>query len=138
MAMTDTEKFLFDLNGFLVRPAILSAGDVTAIREQIVAMRTDPMSLPESERHAPGGAMSLLIDHPGITDVLHELIGPMVRCEISQVVWRDAGDEHQQGLHRGGRGQAEPIFGYRVENQKIWAGIVHVMIELADVERGKG
>ena len=35
MGMTDEEKFRFDLNGFLVRPAILESDEIEAIVDQI-------------------------------------------------------------------------------------------------------
>ena len=35
MGMTDEEKFRFDLNGFLVRPAILAEDEIAALVDQI-------------------------------------------------------------------------------------------------------
>ena len=42
MAMTDEERFRFDLTGFLVRPAILKAAEVAAIVAQIDRIKHDP------------------------------------------------------------------------------------------------
>ena len=74
--MTDEEKFRFDLSGFLVRPAILECDEVNAIVEQIERIHHDPESLPPEHRAVPGGPASVLIDHPKVLDVLHEIIGP--------------------------------------------------------------
>ena len=46
MAMTDSERFHFDLAGFVVRPAILAPDEVAAIVDQIDRIKHDPESLP--------------------------------------------------------------------------------------------
>ena len=126
--MTDEEKFRFDLSGFLVRPAILSKDEVDAIVDQLDRIKHNPESLPPEHRAIPGGAASVLIDHPKVIEVLHQLIGPDVRMESTFFVWREKGQEHG-GLHGGGPRQADPIFGYRVNNGRIHAGMVRVVFE---------
>ena len=64
MAMTEEERFRFDLTGFLVRPAILKPDEVAAIVDQIDRIKHDPESLPPEHRDVPGGPASILIDHP--------------------------------------------------------------------------
>jgi len=81
LGMTDEEKFRFDLTGFLVRPAILAPDEIAAIVDQIDRIKHDPESLSPAERAMPGGAASLLIDHPKVMEVLHEIIGKDVRLE---------------------------------------------------------
>ena len=83
--MTEEEKFTFDCAGFIVRPAILSAEEVSAIREQLYLITHDPDALPPHERRVPGGAASVLIDHPKVVEVLDELYGPSrARLEHAQ------------------------------------------------------
>ena len=135
--MTDEEKFRFDLSGFLVRPAILSKDEVDAIVDQLDRIKHNPASLPPEHRAIPGGAASVLIDHPKVIEVLHQLIGPDVRMESTFFVWREKGQEHG-GLHGGGPCQADPIFGYRVNNGRIHAGMVRVVFELTDVSKNDG
>ena len=77
--MTDEERFRFDLTGFLVRPAILAPDEIAVIIDQIDRIKHDPESLPVAERGVPGGASSVLIDHPKVVEVLHEIIGQDVR-----------------------------------------------------------
>ena len=132
MAMTDEERFRFDLTGFLVRPAILEAAEVAAIVAQIDRIKHAPESLPPEHRDVPGGPASILIDHPQVIDVLHEVIGPDIRLENCSCVWRCKGEEHGP-LHGGGPSQADPIFGYRVQNGRIHAGMVRVIFELTDI-----
>ncbi|NKB71772.1 MAG: hypothetical protein GKR89_32250 [Candidatus Latescibacteria bacterium] len=137
MAMTDEEKFRFDLTGFLVRPAILSADEIAAIIDQIDRIKHDPESLPPEHRAVPSGPSSVIIDHPQVLGVLHEIIGPEVRMEGSFCVWREKG-EWAGDLHGGGPGQIDPIFGYRCANGRIHAGMVRVVIELTDISKEDG
>ncbi|MBV7335736.1 phytanoyl-CoA dioxygenase family protein [Chloroflexi bacterium TSY] len=132
MALTEEERFRFDLTGFLVRPAILTSDEVAAIAEQIDRIHHDPESLPPAERDVPGGAANILIDHPKVLDVLHEIIGPDIRLENCSSIWRKKGQAHGE-LHGGGPQQADPIFGYRVKNGRIHAGMVRVIFEFTDI-----
>jgi len=132
MAMTEEERFRFDLIGFLVRPAILTADQVAAIIDHIDRITHDRHSLPPEECDVPGGPSSVLIDHPQVIDVLTEVIGPEVRLENCSCIWRTKGQEHG-ALHGGGPQQADPIFGYRVKNGRIHAGMVRVIFELTDI-----
>ena len=95
-------------------------------------IKHDPKSLPPEHRDVPGGPASVLIDHPQVVDVIREVIGPDIRLEGCSCVWRKKGEEHG-GLHGGGPGQADPIFGYRVKNERIHAGMVRVIFELTDI-----
>lgn len=135
--MTDEEKFRFDLTGFLVRPAILAPDEIAAIVDQIDRIKHDPESLSPAERAMPGGAASLLIDHPKVMEVLHEIIGKDVRLEGTFCVWRQKG-EWAGDLHGGGPGQIDPIFGYRCQNGRIHAGMVRVIFELTEVSKEDG
>ena len=120
-----------------MRPAILERDEVDAIVEQIERIHHNPESLPPEHRAVPGGPASVLIDHPKVLDVLHEIIGPDVRLENCSSVWREKGQEHG-GLHGGGPQQGDPIFGYRVNNGRIHAGMVRVVFELTDVTKNDG
>lgn len=137
MAMTESERFHFDLAGFVVRPAILAADEIEAIVDQIDRIKHDPDSLPPAHRAVPGGPSSVLIDHPRVVDVLHDIIGPEIRLESSGSVWRSKGEAHGD-LHGGGPQQGDPIFGYRVSNGRIHAGMVRVVFELTDVAKDDG
>ena len=130
--MTDEEKFRFDLTGFLVRPAILEPDEIAAIVDQIDRIKHDPESLPPEHRAIPGGPASILIDHPQVIEVIQQVIDTEIRLESCGAMWKKKGGEHIQ-LHGGGNGQAAPIFGYRVKNDRIHAGMVRVIFELTDI-----
>ena len=73
--MTEEQKFIFDLKGYLLIPEVLEPSEIAALKTQIETIRTDPESLPPYERRLPGGTASFLIDHPVVLDVLHEILG---------------------------------------------------------------
>lgn len=80
MVMTEEQTFRFALTGFLVRPSVLSADEVAALREQVDRVFDDWEGLPPEQR-LPAGASSGLIDHPQVIDILHEVVGPDIRLE---------------------------------------------------------
>ena len=135
MPMTAVEKALFDCQGFLVRPAVIDAATVAELRDLVGTMQHAPHTLPPHQRRCPGGATSLMIDHPAVLGVLHEILGPEVRCEAAGHRWREKGEGDNNPLHRGGsdRGRVDPVSGYRVHNNMIHAGMVRVIVELNDV-----
>ena len=147
--MTEEEKFTFDCAGFLVRPSILSAEQIAAVREQVYLIKHDPQQLPPHERKVPGGASSLLIDHPKVVEVLGELLGgpDLIRLEHTQAFWRTRGDREgnagkdglAQGWHGGGPGSyTSPVFGYHYKNGSMHAGMVRVIYELGEVSQTDG
>lgn len=145
MAMTDQEKFEFDLAGFFLRPSILTADEIAAIKEQVYKITHEPASLPPSERQVPGGASNVLLGHPRILDVLEEVIdpilqfgSPMVRLDSAFCTWREPGHKNSQPLHQGGPLQADKLFGYHAQNGRINAGMTRVVVELTDVRREDG
>ena len=137
MGLTEEERFRFDLTGFLIRPAVLTPEEIAAIRDQIYHIKHDAESLPPEHRAVPSGPSSVLIDHPKVIEVLHEIIGPDIRLENSYCVWRRKGEAHGD-LHGGGPQQADPIFGYRVRYGRIHAGMVRVVFELTDIGKEDG
>ena len=100
MAMTEEERFRFDLTGFLVRPAILTPDQVAAIVDQIDRIKHDPGSLPPEHRDIPGGPAGILIDHPRVVDVIREVIGPDIRLESCGCVWRRKGQGARPAARR--------------------------------------
>jgi len=132
MGMTEEEKFLFDLNGYLVRPSVLARAEIDAIVDQLDRIHHDPQSLPVHQRDVPSGPSAITIDHPAVLEVLHEVIGPNLHIEVVSGVWRHRGQGFFD-LHMGGPMKTDPIFGYRYADGKIYAGMVRVVFELTDI-----
>lgn len=135
--MTEEQKFLFDLNGFLVIENVLSGEECAGLREQIYDMKHRPEILPAAWRHVPGGRLETLIDHPKIISVLHEITGPHLRLDYGYVIWRGKGQRHPMDLHHGGP-TPEPMFRYSFGHGRIFSGLVRVIFELNDVGEGDG
>ena len=135
MPMTAAEKSRFDCQGFLVRPGVLGAEVVAKLRDTVDVMEHAPHTLPPHERRCPGGCTAEMIDHPAVLGVLHEILGPEVRCEAAGHRWRERGERDANLLHCGGsdRGRVDPVSGYRVHNSLIHAGMVRVIVELNEV-----
>ena len=139
--MDDREKFLFDLKGYILFPAVLSEAEIAPIKDQCDALRTNPESLPASDRKLPGGAASVLIDHPSTMRVLHSVIDDdteKIRCENCFLSYRHRDDGHKGWTpHAGGR-TVNPNYSYQYHNGRIHAGMTRVVWELNGVVRGKG
>jgi hypothetical protein len=72
--MTEEQKFVFDLKGWLLLPSLLTADQVTAIRAHAHQVLDDPTSVPEDQRHYLGGPGQVVLDHPVVSGILNELL----------------------------------------------------------------
>ncbi len=141
--MTDEQKFLFDMKGWLLLPAVLKENELPVLREHVRLLRENPQSLPAHERFSLAGPANYLLDHPAIVGILNTIlntsdVGPAYgfRCDGSYPQYRPTGSP---GLKpHGGGPSVSPIFGYRCKNQNIYSGLTRVVWELNEVERGKG
>ena len=90
MAMTEEERFRFDLTGFLVPSGNLDAPmKLLQSLTKPTTFGTILESLLPEHRAIPGGAASLLIDHPKVIEVLHR--NHRSRCPTGGL-WIDLGD----------------------------------------------
>jgi hypothetical protein len=133
--MTEEQKFIFDLKGYLLIPEVLKPSEIAALKVQIETIRTDPESLPPHERRFPGGTASFLIDHPVVMDILHEILGE-VRMESSWFTYRTVGDGGPPP--HGGVRNVNPNFNYQCRNGKIYSALTRVVFELNEVKAGEG
>ena len=135
--MTEEQKFLFDLNGFLVVESVIPREQCERIKEQIYLMKNSPDKLPALQRSVPGGELAELIDHPKIEPIIKEIVGPKPRLDYGFVIWREIGERHPMDLHHGGP-TPEPMFRYQFVGGRIFAGLTRVVFELNDVNEGDG
>src|SRR5688572_24256460 len=97
--MTDEQKFVFDLKGWLLLPALLEAGQIDAIRDHVTTLALRPGELPANQRSSYSGPCEVLLDHPAIAAILREVLqmpDPTpdcygFRCENSFPMYRPAG-----------------------------------------------
>lgn len=111
-ALSDLQRYTFDVQGFLLLEQALPGRTVRRLRSAIEAQRLPaPDHTIERQRFGQGGAMfewdpafADLIDHPWVEAVLHDLIGPHVRLDHAYGIVMAPGTGGL-GLH----GPAEPF-----------------------------
>jgi hypothetical protein len=121
--MTDYERFMFDLKGFVVIPSVLGPEELAAVRGHIDAYSDRPQSLPDSLRSPVSGPAEFLIDHPRVLGILTALVSPdtaRLRLESMFTSRRSVADGTGTGRplwrpHGGGPGLRGPSFDYRTQ-----------------------
>jgi hypothetical protein len=120
--MTEEQKFLFDVRGWLLIPAVLSQGEIESIKEHLYA----------GGNGFTGPAQELL-DHPVVADILNEILSESeprddyynFRCENSFVTIRKAG-------WKPGSTDVPHVV------RRIYSALTRVVWELNPVEKGDG
>ena len=139
--LTDREKVLFDLKGYLLFPSVLSEEEIAPIKAQCEQLHQDSEELPPSDRKLPGGAASVLIDHPAVMRVLHQIIDDeteKIRCENCFLSYRYRDDGHKGWSPHAGGKSVNPNYSYQYHDGKIHSGMTRVVWELNGVEKGRG
>ncbi|MDA0746116.1 MAG: phytanoyl-CoA dioxygenase family protein [bacterium] len=139
--MSEYEKFLFDLKGFLVIPGVLTDEEIQKVRAHVEILMKDPESLPEHHRAPIAGPAEFLIDHPRAMGILQTVIDPdreRIRLESVFTSGRSAATtENQWKPHVGGT-NLDPSLSYRFHNGRIYGGMTRVVWELNEVKKGQG
>jgi hypothetical protein len=140
-ALTDEERYHFDLYGYVVRRNVLSSGEVRRLHLEIDALGLPPAATSiQSQRFVgvleAGGLMRDLIDDDAVIDVMRELCGPHVRLDHAYGIVM-APDTAGLGLH-GGALPFDPAQYYLVENGHIHCGLTVVQWAVSDHPSGQG
>ena len=143
---SELDRFAFDLNGWLLWPAVLSEDEIKSIKQFVYTLRDDPESLPEHERNTLSGPCSMLLDHPAAVAVLREIIAPDMgkahgfRCDHSTYTIREPGSDPPgtSGTPHCGGQDVLPIHIYNVRRDEIFAPVVRVAWDLNPVTHGAG
>ena len=72
--LTPEQRYLFDAQGWLLVPGLLSAGEVEEMRAYCRRLHDEPESLPEAERSPIAGPLERLTDHPFIVGFMNEFL----------------------------------------------------------------
>ena len=72
--MTDDQRFVFDLKGWICIPNVLSEIETEAVRQHIIQLKTDPESIDPLERYSLAGPAQILLDHPVVVGVLRDIL----------------------------------------------------------------
>ena len=133
--MNDEERFLFDLEGYLIIRNALSPEEVAEINR--VANERYPYGEPEEKGEWSvlpwAERVKRLIDHPKILPYLVELLGDRVRLDHDYALFMDEGEE-RGGLH-GGTGYTH---WYRYRNGRMSNGLTVVTWFLTPAPSGAG
>ncbi len=157
--MTDTEKFLWDLQGFLVVKGVLSGEEVAALNAAIDAKRDkivrdgndltgDSETLKgERSRQTMGGMLQWehpwcepfrrLIAHPNLRPHLNSMLGPGWRMDHSPQAFIAQKGAEGLLLHGSGQHAFGPAF-YTYNNGRMWSGMISVEYILTPVHPGDG
>ena len=140
--MSEEQKFIFDLKGWIAIPGVLSAGEIERLKAHVIAQREDPESLDPLERYAVSGPLQMLVDHPVVVGVLREILAQDrsedcygFRCENGFTMVRGTDFE---GIAPHGGGTGTGMFAYQCVNRGIFSGLTRVVWELNPVGEGDG
>ena len=124
--MSEEQKFIFDLKGWIAIPGVLSAGEIDRLKAHVIAQKEDPESLDPLERYAVSGPLQMLVDHPVVVGVLREILAQDrsedcygFRCENGFTMVRGR-DFKGTAPHGGGTGPG--MFAYQCVNRGIFSG----------------
>jgi hypothetical protein len=73
--LTEEQKFLFDMRGWLLIPGLLTEAQCTEMREFCYRLRDDKENLPVLHRSSIGGPLETLCDHPALVGFMNEFVG---------------------------------------------------------------
>lgn len=139
--LTAAERYAFDVQGYIVRRAVLDADEVTTLQRAVDRLRLPPpaagIMTQRFARHLHTHAAFLaLLDHPAVLPVVAELCGPGVRLDHAYGLVMDPG-QTGLGLHGGGT-PFDPAQYYVVHDGTISCGLVAVQWALVDHRPGDG
>lgn len=143
ITMTQDQKFIFDLRGWLLIPGVLDQGHLQACREHLEILRTAPEKLAPHQRFSWAGPVGDLWDHPAVVGVLRQIIQADLtpraygfRADGHYIQRRNKGDE---GIDpHGGGPNVQPNFNYQCRDGQIYSALTRVVWELNEVEPGAG
>ena len=140
--MTDEQKFVFDLKGWLLIPAVLPEAQCAEIREFLSVLKATPEKIAAKDRATYGGPVAELHDHPTVMAVLRSIIAHDtnenaygVRLDGHYCQFRQAGND---GIDPHGGAPGPGLFTYQFKNNRMYSGLTRVVWELNEVEKGAG
>ena len=140
--MNDEQRFLFDLQGFLVVPGVLSATELAtlnAVADEKSARYSAPLEDWEAHQCSLWAQPLVdLIDHPKALPYLLELVGPYFRIDHDYCLFMRRGDT-RGGLHGG----SHPVHAagdhwYRYHDGVMRNGLTVFVFNLTEVGEGDG
>ncbi|WP_227872190.1 phytanoyl-CoA dioxygenase family protein [Paenibacillus albus] len=125
--MNNKERYLFDLQGYLVVENVLSAEQL----ERMNRIVDEKRSLPEDPILGWGEDFRALIDDAKLNPYLNEILGDKYRLDHEYAIIHRKGAP-KLGLHGGGT-PYDPGQYYTVRNNQIYSGLTVVSYALTDI-----
>ena len=140
--MTDEERFLFDLQGYLVVKGVLSSAELQDLNTIADAMFEKYSSAVEDWKEHQcslwGQPLVDLIDHQRIIPYLLELLGPYFRLDHDYCIFMGKGDA-RGGLHGGSHpNHTAGDHWYRYHDGVMRNGLTVFTFMLTDADAGDG
>jgi len=141
--MTPEQRFLFDLQGYLVVPGVLAPERVARMVSDMEShsVGEDTNGWNTSRFHSFlswGEEWRNLIDEPQILPILSELLGPKFRLDHAYGMAMCAGQKDEgEGLHHSAGTFSHGCY-YVTHGDKMHNGLVVVSYALTDIEPGMG
>lgn len=139
--MTDEEKFVFDLEGYLVIKNVLTPDEIAEMNEIADCVFSPKEGEDTRDRHTFhitrwGEPFKNLMDHPKIVPYLVELMGPKFRLDHDYCIFMTKGGR-AGGLH-GGESIAGGDHWYKYRDGVMRNGLSVVTFFLTDAASGDG
>jgi len=145
---TNEQKYLFDMQGWILIPGVLSESDCTEMKAFCEQLHRDPDSLQEHERSVLAGPLQKLTDHPHVVGFMNEFVAyPGLsnqecygfRQESGSLSYREVGE----GIFNPHNGNGMLRFPgdshlYRCTPGKANSGLTRVVWELNPITEGNG
>lgn len=141
--ITDEQKFLFDLQGYITIPGVIPPEHIKQMQADMASHGiVDPQNDPNASRFGNflkwGPIWRNLIDQPAVMPFLTEFIGPKFRLDhIYGMAMSAKGARGGEGLHHEGGMFNHGCF-YVTHGQRIHNGLIVVSYALSDVPPGAG
>ncbi len=149
--LTQEQKYLFDKNGWLLVPGVLTDSEVEEMRDFCYRLKHSPETIPQHHRSTYGGPLEQLTDHPVVVAFGNEfLASPYLasdvcygfRMEMSFLALRSTKDEAPFTFHaHNGNGlwrMPGDCHQYACLPGQAYSGLTRVVWELNPVEKGDG
>ncbi|MEM7531791.1 MAG: phytanoyl-CoA dioxygenase family protein [Chloroflexota bacterium] len=139
--MTPEEKFIFDLDGYIVIKNVLTAEEVARMNGEAdeafpVQEGEDTIFRRTSHVSQWGPSFHALMDHPKVMPYLVELLGPKVRVDHDYCIFMNKGG--RAGRLHGGETDNAPDHWYKYRDGLIRNGLTVATFFLSHADEGDG
>ena len=148
--LTDEERYMFDLQGWVAVPGVLEKDEIAPMVEHCRKLKFEKEDIPLKYHTTMSGPLETLCDHPKVVGFMQEFVGnPEMgsdggygfRMEYSFMAWRLTSlstDHWRPHAGMGSKRNAVDLYSYRSLPGDVFSGFVQAVWELTDVERGDG